>query len=63
MRTLHVAISWAKALFEYAVDAKALFHVSVGVNGFALVRVVDGGLLETFDDDAGAVRYETRTPR
>jgi hypothetical protein len=36
---------------------------ALGANGFALVRVVDGGLLETFYDDAGAVRYETRTPR
>ncbi|MDB4946126.1 MAG: hypothetical protein JWP97_5660 [Labilithrix sp.] len=32
-----------------------------GTNGFAVIRVVDGSLVETFHDEAGAVRYTTRT--
>ena len=32
-----------------------------GRNGFAVVRVVDGALVETFHDETGAVQYETKT--
>jgi hypothetical protein len=32
-----------------------------GTNGFALVRVVDGALVETFYDEGGAVQYTTTT--
>jgi hypothetical protein len=44
-------------------DGAARVDYVQGANGFALVRVVEGALLETFYDEAGAVRYESRTPR
>jgi hypothetical protein len=36
---------------------------ALGANGFALVRVVDGALVESFYDETGAVRYERGASR